>query len=138
MANLSNYLETAIANTIFGGNAWTRPSTVYFALFSETPTDDSRVELPIGVNGYQRVSVDNNAATWGASAAEGTNSRTTQIEIAFPQNITANWGNVLGVGIYDAPTGGNLLVWAALSTPKTINVNDSAKFAVGSFTFSID
>lgn len=138
MANLSDYLETALVNHIFGGNTWTRPGTIYFALFTTEPTDASQSELQIGANGYARVLVANNTTTWGTSAGAGVNARTTAIEIAFPQCIDNNWGEVRGVGIYDAQTGGNLLVWATLSTPKTINVGDTAKFAAGSFTFTLN
>jgi hypothetical protein len=69
--------------------------------------------------------------------------------ISFPQ-ATANWGTVVAFGLYDAVTGGNLLVWDYLGNfqwqPATISANSPAVITAhangiptaGSFVFSTE
>ena len=37
--SFSNYLETEILDHVFGGAAYTAPSTLYVALYTATPND---------------------------------------------------------------------------------------------------
>jgi hypothetical protein len=45
---------------------------------------------------------------------------------------------VTGVGIFDAASGGNLLIWSALTASKVINALDAVTFPANSLTFQID
>ena len=129
----SNYLEDEILDHVLGGADYTRPATVYIALYTAAPTDAGGGTEVTG-GSYDRVDVTNNATNWPA-ASGGAKSNGT--EITFP-TATANWGTVVAFGIHDANTAGNLLFWADLTTSKTINTGDTAKFAVGDIDITED
>ena len=75
-------------------------------------------------------------ATWGRRSTTGTTSNNGVITFPAP---TANWGVVTCWGILDASTGGNLWIYSALTTNKTINNGDAApSFAAAAATFQID
>ena len=78
-------------------------------------------------------------AAASTTASTGTGGQTSNnAAITFP-SPTANWGVVTHLGVYDAVSGGNLLFWVALTTPKTINNLDAApSFAAGALTFTMD
>lgn len=63
----------------------------------ETPTEPSG-------NGYVRVPIG--SAQFGSAAASGLVSNTAAITYA---QATGNWGDIIGLGIWDAVTSGNLL-----------------------------
>jgi hypothetical protein len=39
MAGFSDYLEDKVLDHVFGGNAYTAPTTLYVALYTVAPTD---------------------------------------------------------------------------------------------------
>lgn len=129
MSALSNYLETELADHVFGKGTrdFTSPANLYVALFTAAPSDSGGgTELTIASLGYARVS-----ATFGA-AASGVTANSADIE--FGPNTSSNWGTITHFGIFDASTAGNLLVHGALTASKTVNVGDTAKFATGELT----
>ncbi|MGW8822217.1 phage tail fiber protein [Paenibacillus lautus] len=137
--NMSNYLAAALLNQVFRNTAYTRPSKVYLALYTSNPTAaDTGQEVAGG--GYARQEV-----TFGAPANENytiyhpttgqqvTVSKPTiknSTDIAMP-TATADWGQVSHIGIRDAATGGNLLYFGALETPRSILSNDIFKMLTG-------
>lgn len=129
----SDFLENEILDHILGGGDYTRPATVYIALFTVTPSDSGGGTEVTG-GSYDRVDVTNNATNWpaasGGAKANGT-------AITFPQ-ATANWGTVVAFGIFDANSGGNLLYWGAVSPNKAVNSGDTASFAVGDLDITED
>jgi hypothetical protein len=124
----------------------TGPTTTHIGLFTTTPTD-STAGTEVSGNGYARVAVTSSLANWaGTQAAASTvassgNTGTTSnnAAITFPAPSGGNWGVITGFGIFDAATGGNLLIYGALTTQKTVNQNDAApSFAAAALTFQID
>ena len=53
--SLTNFLETEVLDHVFGGNAYTAPTTLYFALFTAAPSDTGGGTEVSGTN-YTRVS----------------------------------------------------------------------------------
>lgn len=143
---LIDFLFRAQALSIGGTSAaaGTGPATLYVAL--KTAADsDSASGAEVSGGSYARVAVTASLANWAGTQGAGTtavssgSSGTTSNNgaIAFPAP-TAAWGQVVGVGIYDAVTGGNELIYTAI-TPKTINLGDPApSFAAGALTFQFD
>jgi hypothetical protein len=75
-------------------------------------------------NGYARVSVAFDAASGG------TTDNTAVVD--FPANSgSSNWGAVAYWSIWDASTGGNMLLHGAFTSAKTIEVNDVLRVAAG-------
>lgn len=129
----SDYLENQILDHVLGGGDYTRPATVYVALYTVAPTDAGG-GTPVSGGSYARAAVTNNATNWpaasGGSKANGT-------AISFPA-ATANWGTVVAFGIFDAASGGNLLYWGTLSASKAVNNGETASFAPGALVISED
>jgi hypothetical protein len=51
-------------------------------------------------------------------------------DVAFPM-ASANWGNITHCAIRDASTGGNLLFYGSMVTPRNITSGDVLKFLTG-------
>jgi hypothetical protein len=127
MAEMSNYLETALINGTLRGTTYTAPTTVYIGLYTSDPTDaDTGTEVSGGSYARQ-------AVTFGAPS-DGVSTNTAAIE--FPQ-ATGTWGTVGWIGIEDASTGGNLLYHTALDASKTIATGDIFKIAIGSLSVTL-
>ena len=155
MASMSDFLENkiidwllraqAIGVTGASAGAGTGPTNVYVGLLTAAPSDTGGGTEVTG-GSYARVTVASSLANWaGTQAAASTTASTgtsgttsNNSAITFPAP-TANWGSVTHLGIYDAVSGGNLLFWAALTTPKTVNNADPApSFAAAALTLQID
>lgn len=145
MAAMSNYLENKLVDQLFRAQAYTFPTTLYFGLLTAAPSDTGG-GTEVSGGSYARVgvaaSLANFAGTQAAAsttASSGTGGTTSNNgAITFPAP-TANWGVATHMAIYDASTAGNLLFWAALANPKTINNADAApSFAAAAFTYQID
>lgn len=129
----SNYLENKILDHVLGGADFTRPGTVYIALFTVAPTDAGGGTEVTG-GSYARVTVTNNATNWPA-ASSGSKQNGTAFTFA---QATANWGTVVAFAILDALTGGNFLYWGDLTQSKSVENGDTAEFAVGGITITED
>ncbi len=133
---LSDYLEGKFIDHLLRTATFSKPSGIYVAAFTVTPSDSGGGTEVTG-GSYARVSMGAPAdATWAAPSAG--NGRTSNlIAITFP-TPTADWGTLVALGLYDAPSAGNLLVWGPLTTPKTVHNGDAApSFAIGAFQFTL-
>jgi hypothetical protein len=128
MSQLSDYAEGQIRAHIFRTATFTKPGGLWISLHTADPTDAGTGAEVTG-GSYARVARAPLDANW--TAASATNGLTDNAAaITFPAP-TANWGVVTHFGIWDAATTGNLLIYGALTTPKTINSGDAApSFAI--------
>jgi hypothetical protein len=127
MAEFSNFLENKIIDHMLRNQAYTPPSTLYLALYTDDPTDaDTGTEVSGG--SYARQSFTLSAASGGASSNSA--------DITFPQ-ATADWGTITHVGIRDAVTGGNLLMHSALDASKTVDNGDTFKINAGDLDVTV-
>jgi len=141
---MSDYLENALLDHVFRGRAYTAPTTVYVALMTAN-ADDTGGGTEVTGGSYARVALVANDTNFNNTQGNTTGASTGtdgQIEngavITFPAP-TASWGVVTGWAIYDASSGGNLILHSGLGTNKTINNGDSApSFPVSSLTNQID
>jgi hypothetical protein len=127
MSAISNYLENALINAVLRNIPYTSPAAVYLALYTSDPTD-ANTGTEVTGGSYQRQQI-----TFGAPN-DGMVSNSN--EILFPV-ATANWGTVTHIGILDAATGGNLLFYGAVTTPKTISTNDQLKINAGDISITL-
>lgn len=139
--NMTDFLENKLVDYLFRGQAFTAPATLYIALFTAAPSDAGGGTEVTG-GSYARASVSSSLANWAGTqsvgsttASTGTGGQTSNnATISFPAP-TANWGVVTHFAIFDAATAGNPLIWAALSTSKTVNNGDAAPvFNAGALT----
>lgn len=129
MAGFSTYLQQKVLDHIGGNGSYTAP-TPYVGLYTAAPTDAGG-GTEVSGGSYARVNAN---ALFGP--ASGT-SMANDGAVTFPA-ATASWGTVTHFGVFDASSAGNLLYWGALTTSKTIGSGDTASFAVGTLTVSLD
>lgn len=135
MAALSSYLENKINDHVLGGSDYTRPATVYFALYTVAPTESGGgTEVSTSGTAYARAAVANNSTNFPAST-NGVKSNGTAI--AFP-TATASWGSVVAFGVFDAASAGNLLYFGNLTSSRSIASGDTARFAAGDFSITFE
>lgn len=121
MSAMSDYLENKVLDHILGTTAYTMPTTIYVGLATASFGDaNSGTELT--GNSYARVSAAFDAAV------SGTADNSAVIEFAA---ATGSWGTVSHFGLFDASTGGNLLIHGSFTTSKTIATGDILRISAG-------
>jgi hypothetical protein len=121
MSAMSDYLENEILDHILGTGAYTMPATVYVGLSTGSFNDDNSGTELTG-NNYARESVTFAAASSGSAD----NSAAVEFNAA-----TGSWGTVSHFGLFDALSGGNLLIHGALTASKVISSGDILKISIG-------
>jgi len=129
MAGFSDYLEDKVLDQVFGGTAYTAPSTLYVALYTVAP-DDTGGGTEVTGGSYAR-----QTATFTVSGTSPTTA-TNAAAIEYP-TATANYGTVTSVGILDASSGGNLLAYADLDTSKVVSTGDVFRFDAGDLDITL-
>lgn len=124
--NLSDYLENKLIDHFLGTGAYTMPTTIYVGLYTVVPTDAGGGTQVTG-GSYAR-----QLATFSASSG-GATSNTTNIDFTGMPAATT-----VAIGIFDAITSGNLLLWGTLTTNKTTDAGDTLRIATGDLDISID
>ena len=99
---------------------------------------------------YARVNLATSLANWSgtqgattttaSTGTNGTSSNNTAITYGVPGSPWATGTSAIGAyGVYDAATAGNLLFFAPLTVPKTVNTNDAApSFGLSALSLQID
>lgn len=141
-----NDFENKIADHFFRNIAYSEssPASFYVGLLTAS-CSDSTAGTEVSGGSYARVGVTRATASWNgthgnttgaSSGTNGTISNASAITFAAP---TANWGSITYFGLYDASSGGNLIICEALTTPKTVNSGDaSPSFTAGALTIQVD
>jgi len=122
MAAMSDYLEQGIANLIFRAVAFTPPAQLFIALYTSDPQDDNS-GTEVSGNGYARMLVAFDVPVGGATQNSAT--------ITHPTATGDDWGPITHAALFDALSGGNMLLHGALTTPRTILVGDSFRWTAG-------
>ena len=137
--SFSDFLENKILDDITKVAAYTKPTTLYFGLWTSALTDASHGGTAGEVSGgsYDRVAVTSSGTNWNTAASGATDNKT---DVSFP-TPTANWGTVTYVGVFDGnakTSGDNLIFWSDLTVNKTINNGDTpVKFTIGDFDVAL-
>jgi len=155
MAAFSNFLENKLIDWLFRAQAigitgasaaaGTGPSTLYAGLYTSAPSDAGG-GTEVSGGSYARVAITSSLSNWAgtqaaasttvSSGTSGTTSNNGSVTFPVP---TANWGTITSFGIFDAATGGNLLIYGTLTTSKTVNNGDAAPtFPAAALSVQID
>lgn len=124
--NLSDYLENKLLDHFLGTTAYTMPTTVYVGLYTVVPTDAGGGTQVTGGSYARQTAVF-------SGAASGTTSNTANIDFAGMPAATT-----VAIGVFDALTAGNLLLWGTLTANKTTDAGDTLRIATGDLDISID
>lgn len=135
--SFSDYLEDKVLDHVFGGTAYTAPTTLYVGVFTSAASDTGP-GTEVSGNGYARQSV--------AFTVSGTSPTTaaSSAAVEFPE-ATGSWGTVTYAGIFDAVSGGNMLAWAELTDPsdfvtalpKAITTGDILRISAGNLKVTL-
>ena len=129
MAGFSDYLEDKVLDHVFGGTAYTAPTTLYVALYTVAPSDTGG-GTEVSGGAYVR-----KTATFTVSGTSPTTA-TNAAAIEYP-TATANYGTVVAVGVMDALTSGNLLAYANLDASKVVSSGDVFRFDAGGLDITL-
>lgn len=122
----SDYLENKLIDHSLGTTTFSKPTTVYAALYTVAPSDSSAgTEVTGGSYGRQTI-------TFG-SASSGSASNNANVDFNGMPTCT-----VVAVGILDNSTSGNLLYWGTLASSRSVTSGDSIRIASGALTVSLD
>jgi hypothetical protein len=131
--SMTNYLEDKVLDDLLNGTAYSKPTTLYFGLFTAAPTDAGG-GTEVSGGSYARVSKTANTTNFpaasGGAIANGT-------AVTFP-TASGSWGTVVAAGIFDASSGGNLLWWGDLAVNKAVTSGDTFSFPVGDVDITLD
>lgn len=136
MSQMSDYLETALANHILMGDNFDKPEEIAIALTSGVPqdSDDGSTipEIPLTINGsgtgYARVSLDDPATSGDSRWAEVSGVVSIEGNVTF-NTALVDWGWVSGIAILDnsAHGSGNLLFHSQLTNPRIMYTGDGPR-----------
>lgn len=120
MAAASNFLEDEILDHTLGKGArdWAPPANLYVALATATFADDNSGSGELSGGGYARQSVAFGVSSGGSATNTGA--------LTFTNLSGVSATAISHFGIFDAVTGGNLLIHGALTVAKTVPDGDDA------------
>ena len=121
----TDYLEDALLNHVLRNTSFASPTTIYVGLFTTMPIDDGSGGVEVSGGSYARQSV--------AFAAPASGIVANNALVTFP-TATAAWGTVLGMGLFDALSGGNLLYYGTLTANKIVGIGDTISYAASALT----
>lgn len=144
--NLSDYAERKILDHSVGKAAWTMPE-IHVGLFTTLPTDSTAavngeysgeptIDTPQTAGKYKRIATT--SSTWGSASSSGSSTTLSNILAITFSAAVGTWGTIVGVGLFDAATGGNLIWWGPLTAPKEVVNGDVFQFGIGALTLSLD
>ncbi len=125
MSAASDYLENKIIESVFRGAAFPVPAKTYISLHTADPTDAGGNEVTLSAwPAYARQDAAKGGAQntgWTAST-DGTTKNTLQLIYPVYDGVTTL--TITHFAVYDSLTGGNLLVYGALQTARTVQNGD--------------
>ena len=125
--SFTNFLETEILDHVFAGAAYTAPSTLYLGLFTGAPGEAGGGNELSG-SAYVRKPI-------AFTTSGDTTSNNAAVE--FP-TATGSWGTVTHVGVFDASSSGNLMVYATLSASKAVASGDVFRVPSGDLDITLN
>lgn len=135
MAALSDYLEQALLNAVLRGGTYVG-GPVYAALFTADPTD-SGTGAEVSDSGYIRQVCHSATPADGWDVPDETGGFTNNAQlITFPAIVDAPV-TVTHWALFDAQSGGNMLLYSPLENPKTLDPSDVMALPVGAVTVTL-
>ena len=142
MSQATDYFEgktldalSTLGTLNFATGTVTAGSGGYIGLMTSPPSDSAAgTEVTTSSSAYARVQV---GSTGQGSFDGSAGSITNDTEFKW-EDATANWGTITHVGLFDAATGGNLLVYGALQSSVAIETGDIFKIPASGFTIQMN
>ena len=122
----TSYTDNKLIDHLLGANTFAKPSAKYVALYVGDPTAGG-TEVSTTGSAYARQS---STFTILSNVASNT------ADLQWP-TATSAWGTITHAAIYDAATGGNMLVTAPLNATKTIGSGDILRIPASNLTITL-
>ena len=127
---MSNYLENKLIDHLLRDTAYSAPSNMYVGLagaYSAAELEAGTLSGELSGGSYARVSVKGDS-NWSAGSTNGHTDNSNSISFT---TATGDWGYVSGLFLADASSGGNVILYGALTTPKIVENGDQFVIAAG-------
>lgn len=124
---LTDFAKRKLLDLVFGAVAYTTPTTVYVAAGTALTGENFTAWSD---SGYSRQAATFDAPSGGATQNSGT--------LTLNASVVSATGPLTHFGIYDDSTLGNALILGPLSTSRSVPIGDSAKFAAGAITVTLN
>ena len=115
------YLDNIFINAALRNTPFVPPPVVYLALYTVAPTA-SGGGTEVSASGYGRQTVT------FAAPVNGTTSNSADVN--FPIAL-ADWDTIVAFGVFNVSSGGNLMYFGNLSSPRLVLTNDQVRFLAG-------
>ena len=126
MADLTQFSQKKLLDHTLGIASWTSP-TVYAGLFTAAPGETGSLTGEVAGNNYARVELTSKMGATTLATGIATNS--SAVTFNAP---SGDWGMLTHLGIIDASSTGNVLIYAPLLFPMLVNGSSPApSFAIG-------
>jgi hypothetical protein len=125
--SFTNDIETRVLQWALTNGSPTRPTAWYVGLFTAAP-GEAGGGTEVSGGSYVR-----EAVTFTVSG----NAATNDAAIEWP-TATGTWGTITHVAVFDASTSGNMLVYASLTSSKTIASGDVLRIPAGDLDITLD
>jgi hypothetical protein len=137
----SDYLEGLVMNWL-GRNTQmpSPPSTLFLALFTGgVPNDDGGGAIECSAGNYARLPLSTGSSGTGVGSVFSIGSPTNgtllnNVNVLFPGCSGADWGVITGWALFDAISGGHMLVRGDMTPSADITVGDTFSFAALDWT----
>ena len=129
----SKYLEDNILNWLKGTAFPGAPSGLYLGLMTTAPTASNVIGTEASYTGYARQSVALGALAGVTTLGSGDNASSTA-QITFPTNSSGSTVTVQSFALFDASTGGNMLVMEEPASAVNIPNGTALQFNAGQVT----
>jgi hypothetical protein len=134
--SFTNYMENKILDHLFGGETSPYQAAYWLGLSTSAPAEDgTNFSEPSVAFGYGRAQIDANNTVFPAAVAGSI--KNGGVAVSFSK-ATTPWGTITHFGIFDASSGGNLLAYAALTTPHVVLLNNVLTIPVDELVINLD
>jgi len=128
--SFTNHTEDLVLKWLLTTGTATRPTEWHVGLFTDNP-GETGAGTEITGNNYSRKTASFTVS--GTAPTEATNGSAIEFDTA-----SGSWGTITHIGLFDAATGGNMLVYAELTASKTIGSGDVFRIPAGDLDITLD
>lgn len=132
MSKATDFLEVELLDHVLNGLAYASPASLWLALSTSTITDAGAITEPSG-GSYARAPI---VGSPRFTVTSGPGTAVLAQDAEFPE-ATAGWGTIVDAAVFDASSGGNMLLYGTLTTPRVVVAGEIPRFAASSVTFTL-
>lgn len=140
MSGFGTTFMKSVNEAVFRGGSLPTLTTLYISLHTGSPGVDGQTANEVSGGSYARVAKTSDTTNWGAATNADPSVIANATAITFP-TATGSWGTVSHFGIWNHASNtaaANFVAATALTASQAIASTNTASFAVGALTHSLD